>query len=58
MSLGEAIRTIASMGGFLNRKSDKEPGCTVMWRGLQRLADLTAGYKLSQSFTNQKNKGP
>lgn len=46
---------IAGLGGFLNRKSDNKPGCTVMWRGLKRLADLTIGFNLSKSQT--KNKG-
>ena len=35
-TLQEAVRMIASLGGFLGRKSDKEPGTTTLWRGLQR----------------------
>lgn len=50
-SLREAVRMIASLGGFLGRKSDGEPGTTTMWRGLQRLADMTTGYLL---FKNEK----
>lgn len=49
-SLREATRMIASLGGFLGRKGDGDPGTTTMWRGLQRLADLTQGYLLGQSF--------
>lgn len=42
-SLREAVRMIASLGGFLGRKCDGEPGTTTMWRGVQRLADLVLG---------------
>lgn len=39
---------IASLGGFLGRKSDKEPGTTTLWRGLQRLYDMVQFYKVLQ----------
>lgn len=32
---------IASLGGFMGRKSDGHPGSMTIWRGLQRLADIT-----------------
>ena len=38
----QVVRWIAQLGGFLGRKSDGEPGVTVMWRGWQRLQDLAA----------------
>jgi len=40
-SVHQAVRWIAQLGGFLGRKSDGEPGVTVIWRGWQRLQDLT-----------------
>lgn len=43
-TLREAIHMTASLGGFLGRKSDGEPGTTTLWRGLQRLEDITATY--------------
>ncbi len=43
-TLRETIRKVASLGGFLGRKSDGEPGTTCLWRGLQRLDDITATY--------------
>jgi hypothetical protein len=43
-TLREAIRMTASLGGFLGRKGDREPGTTTIWRGLQRLEDITATY--------------
>jgi len=50
-TLKEAIFMIAGLGGYLNRASDGYPGCTVMWRGLEYLATLVAGYKLAQPET-------
>jgi hypothetical protein len=32
-SLGEAMRMVAKIGGFLGRKGDGHPGATVLWRG-------------------------
>jgi len=40
-SLRQAIRWIGKLGGFMGRKSDGEPGVTVLWRGLQRLYDIS-----------------
>jgi hypothetical protein len=40
----QATIWIARLGGFLNRKSDGPPGVTVIWRGWQRLADISASY--------------
>ena len=45
-SLREAMRMVATLGGFLGRKSDGEPGTQTLWLGLQRLDDLTAMWKL------------
>jgi len=56
-SLRDAVRMIASLGGFLGRKCDGEPGTTVMWRGLQRLADITAGSTL-QDLLYPTRAGP
>ena len=53
-SLREAVRMIASLGGFLGRKGDGEPGTTTMWRGLQRLQDITAGFAMFKSLHNAR----
>lgn len=45
-TLGEAVRMVASLGGFLGRKCDGEPGTKSLWLGLQRLDDLTAMWKI------------
>ena len=38
-TLNQMIRLIASLGGFLGRKSDGEPGAKTLWIGLQRTMD-------------------
>ncbi len=43
-SLNEAIGWIARLGGFLGRKSDGHPGAIVLWRGLQRLSDISLAW--------------
>ena len=45
-TLREATRAVASLGGFLGRKGDGEPGTKSLWIGLQRLDDLTAMWKI------------
>lgn len=45
-TLREAIRMVASLGGFLGRKGDGEPGTTTLWRGLQSLASAVALYRV------------
>jgi hypothetical protein len=44
--LREAVRMVASMGGFLGRKCDGEPGTKTMWLGLQKLDSLTEMWKI------------
>jgi hypothetical protein len=45
VSLREAVRQIARLGGFLGRKGDGEPGVKVLWRGLRRLGDFVLAYR-------------
>lgn len=40
--LREAVRMVAELGGFLARKEDGEPGAQTIWRGLERLSDISA----------------
>ena len=44
-SLCQMILLIAQLGGFLARKSDGQPGPQTLWRGLQRLDDITAAFR-------------
>jgi hypothetical protein len=46
LTVRAAVRLIAKLGGFLGRRHDGEPGITVIWRGWQRLSDLTLMWSL------------
>ncbi|HEX4068953.1 MAG TPA: IS4 family transposase, partial [Candidatus Babeliales bacterium] len=37
---------VASLGGFIGRKSDGDPGWQTLWRGLLRLFDMISGAEL------------
>lgn len=39
------VRGVASLGGFLGRKHDGNPGVKTLWRGYQRFQDLLLGYQ-------------
>ena len=49
LTLHEAVRYTARLGGFLARKSDGEPGSKTLWRGLERLAAMTLGWQLARA---------
>jgi len=42
--LAQAVRWIAQLGGYHGRTHDGPPGVTALWRGFQRLDDLTSMY--------------
>jgi hypothetical protein len=44
--LGEAMRRLAKLGGFIGRKGDGEPGPTVLWRGLDKLHYITEAFRI------------
>ena len=48
----EAVRMIASLGGFLGRKGDGEPGVKTIWLGLRRLHDISQTWKLSHQISS------
>ena len=48
-TLNEAIRIMAKLGGFIGRKGDGQPGTTALWRGIQRLDDITETFRIMSS---------
>jgi len=42
------MRALASLGGFLSRKSDGEPGWKTIWRGLETLLVAIRGYRAAR----------
>ena len=57
-TLSEAIRMVATIGGFLGRAGDGLPGTETIWRGLQRLDDLTEMWKIIMSSLAPPLKDP
>ena len=49
LTINESIRLIAMLGGFLGRKSDKEPGLLTLWRGWMRFLDMMEGTQFKSS---------
>ena len=45
-TLREAVRLVARLGGFLNRRGDGEPGVKCLWRGWRELQAMAKGYRL------------
>jgi len=43
-TLAQMNLIVAQLGGFLGRKADGKPGTETLWRGLQRMDDITATY--------------
>ena len=55
----EAIFMVATMGGFLGRKSDGFPGTQTLWRGLQRLDTAIEMYAIfTHQDSNPMQSGP
>jgi hypothetical protein len=54
-SLGEAVRMVAQLGGFLARKGDGEPGVKTIWRGLLRLDDIAATWLLARACNEHQS---
>ena len=50
-TLREAIRRVASLGGFLGRNGDGEPGTQTLWLGIQRLDDIAAMWRVMMDAT-------
>jgi hypothetical protein len=50
-TLAKYLIKIARLGGYLARSHDPPPGNIVMWRGWQRLMDISIGFRLpSESY--------
>lgn len=49
-TLGDAVNMIATLGGFLGRKCDGDPGPKVMWIGLMKMAECAKGWAAYRTF--------
>ncbi len=44
--LGEVVRLVAQLGGYVNRKGAQDPGPQTIWIGIQRMHDLATCWNL------------
>lgn len=49
-TLGEAVRQVAILGGYLNRNNDPPPGHQLIWYGHIRLAGMCDGFALQKAL--------
>jgi hypothetical protein len=54
--LQEMVRTVAQLGGYINRKRPDPPGPQTVWLGLQRLHDIATCWKLFGPEVNHRRK--
>lgn len=47
------VRAVATLGGFLGRKGDGEPGWLTLWRGYRRLQDIVLGVQLKAGHVHR-----
>lgn len=48
--LGEAVRQVAILGGYLNRNHDPPPGHQLMWHGYATLTTMCMAYQLRDNI--------
>ena len=55
-TIREMIIMVARLGGYLNRKSDPEPGAKVIWRGLEYLRIFVDALDVALVLMNTQSK--
>jgi hypothetical protein len=51
-TVGQVVLAVGRLGGHMNRKSDGMPGWLTLWRGMNRLRDLTRGARLMREISS------
>lgn len=54
-TIKEAVGMIGSLGGHLGRKSDGEPGTTVIWRGMMRLFECVQALRAYKEILSARS---
>jgi len=49
-TLNAVLRNLATLGGFLGRKSDGDPGAKSIWIGFQRIQDCVYGIQMARKL--------
>ena len=45
-TMREYVRMVGALGGHLGRTCDGEPGTETLWRGMERVHDITRIYRV------------
>lgn len=53
-SAADALRAIATLGGFMGRKSDGNPGWRTLWAGFQQILMAELGFLAAQKKSGQR----
>jgi hypothetical protein len=53
--LGEMVRMVAQLGGYVNRRRTDPPGLQTVWLGLQRMHDFAVCWEM---FGPKTRSGP
>ena len=48
--LSDYIIKIAKLGGYIGRATDPPPGNKVIWKGMERLADILIGVEMGMKL--------
>ena len=48
MLLGDAVRLVAKIGGYLGRENDPPPGHQLIWQGYAALQLMAMGFALTK----------
>ncbi len=49
-TLNTVLRNLATLGGFLGRKSDGDPSARSIWIGFQRIQDCVFGAQMARKL--------
>jgi len=50
--LGEAVRLVAKIGGYLGRNNEPSPGHQLIWQGYTALQFMSSGFALLAGLDN------
>jgi hypothetical protein len=53
VTVQDVLLAVGRLGGHMNRKSDGMPGWLTLWRGMNRLRDLTRGARLMRQIASE-----
>ena len=57
MLLGDAVRLVAKIGGYLGRKNDPPPGHQLIWQGYAALQLMALGFALRDASLSSVTYG-